>query len=253
MTANDFRRIALGMQGSIESSHMGHPDFRANNRIFATLHHDDRFGMIKLTPAEQSTYIRSHPSAFEPENGAWGLQGCTRVHIDRVDEDVVGEAMTLAWRAAVAKGPTKSRPKPAKAKAAKPPKAKTTKPAAPRRTFKELVAPYPPDVQALAKATRTFMLELLPKVKETIDSTGPYIQYSYAPGYKGVVSYITVNQKGVKLGVARGTSLPDPNGLLQGTGKGNRHVVIDTPSDLRTPGLRQIVRAAVMAWKKEHA
>jgi hypothetical protein len=108
-------------------------------------------------------------------------------------------------------------------------------------------------VQALAKATRAFMLELLPRVEETIDSTGPYIQFSYGPGYKGVVSYITVNQKGVKLGVARGTSLPDPRGLLKGSGKANRHVVIDRPSDLQTPGLRQLVRAAVAAWKKEHA
>jgi hypothetical protein len=108
-------------------------------------------------------------------------------------------------------------------------------------------------VQALAKATRTFMLELLPKVQETIDSNGPYIQYSYGPGYKGVVSYITVSQKGVKLGVARGASLPDPKGLLKGAGKAHRHVVIDTPSDLRTPGLRQLVRAAVAAWKKERA
>ncbi len=58
------------------------------------------------------------------------------------------------------------------------------------------------------------------------------------------MSYITVNQKGVKLGVARGASLPDPKKLLQGTGKGNRHVVINTPADLRTPGLRQLVRAA---------
>jgi len=249
------------MAGAIESSHMGHPDFRVNNRIFATLHDGDRFGMVKLTPEEQAMFIRSHASMFEPESGAWGLQGCTRVHIEKAVEEFVGEAMTLAWRAAVAEGPTKSRSKPAIAKTArpaeakttKPAKAKTTTPAAPTRTFKELVAPYPPDVQALAKATRTFMQELLPQVKETIDPTGPYIQYSYGPGYKGVVSYITVNQKGVKLGVARGTSLPDPKGLLRGTGKGNRHVVIDTPSDLHTPGLRQLVRAAVAAWKKERA
>ena len=68
-----------------------------------------------------------------------------------------------------------------------------------------------------------------------------------------MVSYITVNQKGVKLGVAGGSSLPDPKKLLQGSGKSNRHVVISTPEDLQTPGLRQLVRAALAAWKKEHA
>jgi hypothetical protein len=255
VTANDFRRIALGMQGAIESSHMGHPDFRVNNRIFATLHDGDRFGMVMLTPEQQASFRRSHPSTFEPESGAWGLQGCTRVLLDAADEDVIGEAMTLAWRSAASKPPSRARsasgPRARKATTAKPVRA--TANAASGRTFRELVAPYPREVQALARAARSFMLDVLPKVQESVDLAGPYISYGYAPGYRGVVSYITVNQKGVKLGVARGASLPDPKRLLRGSGKSNRHVVINTPADLRTPGLRQLVRAALSAWKKERA
>ncbi len=255
MTANDFRRLALGMEGAVESSHMGHPDFRVHNRIFATLHHDDRFGMVKLTPDEQASFLRSHSSMFEPESGAWGLQGCTRVHIDKADEDVIGEAMTLAWRGVAAWPPARSRSmstaKARKVASAKPVRAQAH--AGQARTFKDLIATYPREVQALAKAARSLMLDLLPKVKETVDPTGPYISYGYEPGYRGVISYITVNQKGVKFGVARGASLPDPKKLLRGTGKGVRHVVINTPADLRTPGLRQLVRAALAAWKKERA
>lgn len=37
MTAADFRRIALSLEGAEESSHMGSPDFRVGGRIFATL------------------------------------------------------------------------------------------------------------------------------------------------------------------------------------------------------------------------
>ena len=103
MTADDFRRIALGMDSAIESAHMGHPDFRANGRIFATLHADGAAGMVKLTPDQQREFVRDHPAAFKPENGAWGLQGCTAVQLDAVDEDVLGEAVTLAWRNAVTK------------------------------------------------------------------------------------------------------------------------------------------------------
>jgi hypothetical protein len=40
MKPDDFRRIALSMTDAIESAHMGHPDFRANGRIFATLSPD---------------------------------------------------------------------------------------------------------------------------------------------------------------------------------------------------------------------
>ena len=168
--------------------------------------------------------------------------------------------MTFAWRLAIAKGPTKSRSKPAAGKTAKPArvtagKAAAGKAAAPARTrtLKQLLAPYSDDVQDLVQAARALMLELLPKVNETVDSTGPYIHYSYAPGYKGVVGYITVNQKGLKFGLANGASLPDPKKLLQGTGKAGRHIVVNTPADLRAPGLRQLVRAAHTAWKKERA
>ena len=37
MTADEFRDLALQLPGALEDSHMGHPDFRIDNRIFATL------------------------------------------------------------------------------------------------------------------------------------------------------------------------------------------------------------------------
>jgi hypothetical protein len=67
---NDFRRIALGMDGAVEGAHMGHPDFRVNNRIFSTLHHDRAFGGLALTPDQQERFLREHPDAFEPASGA---------------------------------------------------------------------------------------------------------------------------------------------------------------------------------------
>lgn len=252
MTANDFRRIVLGMEGAIESSHMDHPDFRVGNRIFATLTHDENLGMVSLPPGEvQQEFIRAHPSAFSMVNGAWGLQGATRVHLESAEEDAVGEAVTVAWRHAIAKGPTRSTKGAKKTKITK--KSATPKGAPAARTLKEMLEPYPREVQLLARATRALMMEVLPKIKETVDSSGPYITYGYEPGYKGVVSYITVSQTGVKLGVARGTSLPDPKKLLKGSGKANRHVVIKTADDLDPPGLRQLLRAALAAWKKERA
>jgi hypothetical protein len=98
VTAGRFRRIALGMKEAIEGSHMGHPDFRAHGRIFATLHPDLKSGMVKLTPEQQDAFVREYPGAFAPEKGAWGRQGCTAVRLDAVDEETAGEALTLAWR-----------------------------------------------------------------------------------------------------------------------------------------------------------
>ena len=109
MTERGFRKIALGFPGAEEREHMGHPDFRANGRIFATLHGDGATGMVKLTPDQQARVVRDQPDAFSPENGAWGRQGCTRVTLEHIDEDSLGDAMTLAWQNSAAKPAAKSR------------------------------------------------------------------------------------------------------------------------------------------------
>ena len=98
MKAADLRRIALALDGAIESAHMGQADFRAGGKIFATIHHDQKTGMVKLTPEQQQRLVRDYPGAFTLESGAWGRAGCTRVHFASVDEDVLGEALTLAWQ-----------------------------------------------------------------------------------------------------------------------------------------------------------
>lgn len=109
MTADDFRAIALSMQGASEGSHMGHPDFRANGRIFATLRSSDTLGMVKLAPDEQRQFMRDHPEVFEPSSGAWGRQGCTDVRLAAADRATVRAAMVLAWEGAAAKPPAKKK------------------------------------------------------------------------------------------------------------------------------------------------
>jgi hypothetical protein len=104
LTADDFRRIALGMEDAVESSHMGHPDFRFNGKIFASLTADAKSGMVKLTPEQQRQIVRAHPAAFEPSSGAWGRNGSTSVKFDALDEETLGEAMTLAWQNTASKG-----------------------------------------------------------------------------------------------------------------------------------------------------
>ena len=102
MTADDFRRLALGFGGAIEGAHMGHPDFRANGRIFASLHAGDRTGMVKVTPDDQGHLITDHPKVFAPAAGAWGRQGCTIVTLAPAKEPTVRGALLLAFELAMA-------------------------------------------------------------------------------------------------------------------------------------------------------
>ena len=101
MTPNQFRRIALGMEGAVEGQHMAHPDFRANGRIFATISPDAKSGMVSLTPEQQQAFIRADPDAFAPAAGAWGRGGSTIIRLASADAETVGEAMTLAWQGTV--------------------------------------------------------------------------------------------------------------------------------------------------------
>ena len=53
------------MQGAVDGAHMHHPDFRANGRIFATLHGDDASGTVMLTPEEQQEFLTLKPKMFK--------------------------------------------------------------------------------------------------------------------------------------------------------------------------------------------
>lgn len=116
MTSSQFRRIALGMAGAVERSHMNHPDFRAaNGRIFATLNESETRGMAALTPEQQAEFISRAPDVFVPAAGAWGRGGSTMIVLAHADAEMVGEAVTLAWQSVSAK-PLAARPRPWRAR-----------------------------------------------------------------------------------------------------------------------------------------
>ena len=67
----------------------------------------------------------------------------------------------------------------------------------------------------------------------------------------GPVCFFTVGKNHVTFGFLRGTSLPDPGKLLEGTGKNLRHVKLRTLEDLREPALKKLILAAARLNKKE--
>ena len=110
MNADQFRRHALALEGAIESAHMGHPDFRVNGRIFATLGSPNpESGMVQLDPEDQRFLLESEPEAFRPAAGAWGRSGSTLVELRKAKGAVVREALRLAWARARSKPPARPR------------------------------------------------------------------------------------------------------------------------------------------------
>ena len=112
-----------------------------------------------------------------------------------------------------------------------------------------LLAPYPPEVRDLALAAREYLSQVLPRATEMLDVPAKLLGYGYGPGYKGMVCSLILSRTGVKLGIAYGSELPDPKQLMQGSGKVHRHVQLQAPADLKQPGLRPLLKAALAACK----
>src|SRR4030081_741827 len=109
MNANDFRRIALSLEGVEESSHMGAPDFRVGGRIFATLASEKQgYGNLMLTLEQQEAFVDELPEVFHPIAGGWGRMGMTHIRL-AANEDLLTGALRTAWKLRVEKnaGPGK--------------------------------------------------------------------------------------------------------------------------------------------------
>ncbi len=101
---NLFRRLALSLPGAIEGSHMGHPDFRLNGRIFATLSAQEKgCGVLKLTPEQQQAFVAEQPQTFSPVQGGWGRMGMTFLRLDAADEPLIAGALSTAYHNLVKK------------------------------------------------------------------------------------------------------------------------------------------------------
>jgi hypothetical protein len=104
MDAEDFRRIALSLEGAGESSHMGSPDFRVGGRIFATLASQSQgYGNLMLTPEQQAAFVEEAPQVFLPIAGGWGRMGMTHIRLAAANEDVLAGALRMAWKLRIEK------------------------------------------------------------------------------------------------------------------------------------------------------
>ena len=81
---------------------MGHPDFRLQGRIFASLMADGVRATVKLAPEEQAAFVEEAPRTFAPAAGAWGRQGWTTIQLPARER--VGGAWRLRPRLAGGRG-----------------------------------------------------------------------------------------------------------------------------------------------------
>lgn len=99
MTAADFRRIALSLEGVEEYSHAGFPAFRVGGRKFASLASQaEGYGNLMLTPEQQVTFVDELPEVFLPIPGGFGRMGHTHIRLAAANNDVLTGALRTAWK-----------------------------------------------------------------------------------------------------------------------------------------------------------
>jgi len=110
MTPAAFRKLALSLPNAMEQMHMGHPDFRVQGKIFATLDYPaPGYATVMLSPFDQGHFVTAHADAFKPVKGKWGELGATTVTLKAVTPSAAKAALRAAYDTRLAKS-RKGRP-----------------------------------------------------------------------------------------------------------------------------------------------
>jgi hypothetical protein len=101
-------------------------------------------------------------------------------------------------------------------------------------------------LEGVAKAVRAL-------VKKTVKGGEEYVNPWKIPSFdsNGPLCCFMVGKEHVTFAFLRGVALPDPEKLLEGTGKGVRHVKLRSVADVNRPGVKRLIAAAAKLNKKD--
>ena len=110
-----------------------------------------------------------------------------------------------------------------------------------------LLSEHPPEQQAIEHALRATIRQEFPGAVEQVDFSNKLIAFGRSMKMRGLLFALIAHKSWVNLQLADGAHLPDPNGLIEGTGKRIRHIKIRTVADASSPGVVDAIRAQLAA------
>ena len=118
--------------------------------------------------------------------------------------------------------------------------------ASPSKQLAGFIARYEPEVAARVRACRAVLRKRFPTAMELVYDNYQFLVIGYSPTVRpsDCIVSLVVSPNGVALSFYYGALLPDPEGILLGSGKQNRFVRLDSPATLRLPALEALLRAA---------
>lgn len=114
----------------------------------------------------------------------------------------------------------------------------------------QFLSGYKEEVFNHAVILREIVLKNLPGITEQLDMPAKMIAYAFSQKYTDLVCVIIPSKDGLKLGFNKGSTLPDPSGILKGSGKISRYVIIKTEADLHNPVIEDLLLVALNAYRE---
>ena len=102
------------------------------------------------------------------------------------------------------------------------------------------------NIEDVAKAVRAL-------IRNTVKGVEEYVNPWKIPSFdsNGPLCCFMVGKEHVTFAFMRGAALPDPENLLEGTGKGVRHVKLRSVTDVKNPGVKRLVVEAAKLNKRD--
>lgn len=90
-------------------------------------------------------------------------------------------------------------------------------------------------------------------VKKEVKGAEEYVNPWKIPSFDsdGPLCCFMAGKEHVTFAFMRGAALPDPEKLLEGTGKGVRHVKLRTVADVKRPGVKKLIAEAAKLNRKD--
>jgi hypothetical protein len=126
-------------------------------------------------------------------------------------------------------------------------KAITNSTKAPAIQLAGFIAKFDPKIARLIRSTRSALRKRFPTANELVYDNYNFfvIGYSSTERPSDCIVSLAANAKGIGLSFYYGSTLPDPDKLLQGSGTQNRFIRLESAAKLAEPAVEKLIQAAI--------
>ena len=114
-------------------------------------------------------------------------------------------------------------------------------------SWEEILASHRPEVVAAARTASDVIREELPDVVVQFDPGNGLLAFGASMKMRDLLFALIPHAGWLNLQLADGATLPDPAGLVEGTGKRIRHVKLRSAGAAGAPAVRDLVREQIRA------